>query len=380
MVVLGKNHFIADLPEYKLFLQQQKHHPQQQRVKQILKRFKNVPSNKIVPITTTTEENLLCYKNFSNQVTEVNFVEDVFSNNQSSIPSFQHHKRNNNSSYKIIDHNHNRLRYENEPHSSRPICRYHYKPHHHNHKSNHQKLSHKSGHHKFSHNGHKSGHHSSKSDQKTQHSQQHQQRHKHHHKSQKTSKSRKQDSHQRHLANHKLPCVPPRRAHLSRDDITLKSLAIGILNIAVSHSNPSLLRRLEKAYKHALLTGLWLNTDAATDVQSYFVSAASTYFLCLDLTYFSYHHLFFKSFYYFFIAFCLFLIAFLFCSWFFVCYLSICCFFFEKFVCDFENFFVIIPHFLLQKKYFVTFIFETFWLFKKRIVSFNIVFQPIDVE
>lgn len=206
VVVLGKNHYIADLPEYKLFLQTQKFQPQQQqRVKQILKRFKNVPSNPLVAITTTTEENLLCYKNFSNLVTEVNFVEDVFNPNKSlklATPTAPLH----NSTYILVGQKQHQQ---------------HHQQHHHRKKHDHKHNCHHHGKHK--HRGDKA-------------------------------------------------CRSERRSHLSRDDITLKIISIGILNLAVPTTNPQLMARLQKAYKHALLTGLWLNTDAATDVQSYFVS------------------------------------------------------------------------------------------------------------
>lgn len=56
------------------------------------------------------------------------------------------------------------------------------------------------------------------------------------------------------------------------DDIFLKSLAIGILNLAVRTLNPELKHRLDRAYHHAMASDWWTNTESTFGPESYFVS------------------------------------------------------------------------------------------------------------
>ena len=65
-------------------------------------------------------------------------------------------------------------------------------------------------------------------------------------------------------------CYDERPRHL--DDVLLKSLAIGILNLAAASISNLIRDELDGLYSHAMLSGWWANTNAARGPDSYFVS------------------------------------------------------------------------------------------------------------
>ena len=65
-------------------------------------------------------------------------------------------------------------------------------------------------------------------------------------------------------------CYDERPRHL--DDLLLKSLAIGILNLAAASLSNLIRDELDDIYSHAMRSGWWANTNAARGPESYFVS------------------------------------------------------------------------------------------------------------
>ena len=65
-------------------------------------------------------------------------------------------------------------------------------------------------------------------------------------------------------------CYDERPRHL--DDVLLKSLAIGILNLAAASLSNLIRDELNGIYSHAMRSGWWANTNAARGPESYFVS------------------------------------------------------------------------------------------------------------
>jgi len=64
-------------------------------------------------------------------------------------------------------------------------------------------------------------------------------------------------------------CYDERPRHL--DDMLLKSLAIGILNLAAVSLSSHVRDELADIYSHAMRSGWWANTNAARGPDSYFV-------------------------------------------------------------------------------------------------------------
>lgn len=62
------------------------------------------------------------------------------------------------------------------------------------------------------------------------------------------------------------------------DDVLLKSLAIGILNLAVVKVSPDARGDLERVYRHAVNSGWWSNTNAARNAESYFGEGVQSFF------------------------------------------------------------------------------------------------------
>ena len=56
------------------------------------------------------------------------------------------------------------------------------------------------------------------------------------------------------------------------DDVLLKSLAIGILNLAGASLSNHIRDELNDIYSHAMASGWWADTNAARGPESYFVS------------------------------------------------------------------------------------------------------------
>ena len=65
-------------------------------------------------------------------------------------------------------------------------------------------------------------------------------------------------------------CYDQQPRHL--DDLLLKSLAIGILNLAAARLSHHIRDELDDIYSHAMRSGWWANTNAARGPDSYFVS------------------------------------------------------------------------------------------------------------
>jgi len=65
-------------------------------------------------------------------------------------------------------------------------------------------------------------------------------------------------------------CYDARPRHL--DDLLLKSLAIGTLNLAAAGLSSHIRDELNSTYSHAMRSGWWANTNAARGLESYFVS------------------------------------------------------------------------------------------------------------
>ena len=70
-------------------------------------------------------------------------------------------------------------------------------------------------------------------------------------------------------------CYDERPRHL--DDVLLKSLAIGILNLAAVSLSSHIRDELEDIYSHSMRSGWWSNTNAARGPESYFVSGPPSY-------------------------------------------------------------------------------------------------------
>jgi len=65
-------------------------------------------------------------------------------------------------------------------------------------------------------------------------------------------------------------CYDEQPRHL--DDLLLKSLAIGILNLAAARLSSLIRVELDSIYEHAMRSGWWASTNAARGPESYFVS------------------------------------------------------------------------------------------------------------
>ena len=65
-------------------------------------------------------------------------------------------------------------------------------------------------------------------------------------------------------------CYDDRPRHL--DDLLLKSLAIGVLNLATARISSHIRDELNDIYSHAMRSGWWQDTNAARGPDSYFVS------------------------------------------------------------------------------------------------------------
>lgn len=74
-----------------------------------------------------------------------------------------------------------------------------------------------------------------------------------------------------------LLCYSDERAR-EIDDVLLKTLAIGILNLAAVKVNPNVKDELEKVYRHAINSGWWSNTNAARSPESYFGEGVQSFF------------------------------------------------------------------------------------------------------
>ena len=70
-------------------------------------------------------------------------------------------------------------------------------------------------------------------------------------------------------------CYDQRPRHL--DDLLLKSIAIGILNLAAARLSHHVRDELDDVYSHAMRSGWWADTNAARGPDSYFVSIYSCY-------------------------------------------------------------------------------------------------------
>ena len=64
-------------------------------------------------------------------------------------------------------------------------------------------------------------------------------------------------------------CYDERPRHL--DDLILKSLAIGVLNLAAASLSNHIRDELNDIYSHAMRSGWWASTNAARGPDSYFV-------------------------------------------------------------------------------------------------------------
>ena len=65
-------------------------------------------------------------------------------------------------------------------------------------------------------------------------------------------------------------CYDERPRHL--DDVLLKSLAIGILNLAAASISNHIRDEIDDIHSHAIRSGWWANTNAQRGPESYFVS------------------------------------------------------------------------------------------------------------
>jgi hypothetical protein len=62
------------------------------------------------------------------------------------------------------------------------------------------------------------------------------------------------------------------------DDVLLKTLAVGILNVAAMRVDPAYRAELEAIYAHAMRSGWWANTNAARSPESYFGEGVQSFF------------------------------------------------------------------------------------------------------
>ena len=76
-------------------------------------------------------------------------------------------------------------------------------------------------------------------------------------------------------------CYDERPRHL--DDVLLKSLAIGILNLAAVSLSSHARDELDGIYSHAIRSGWWANTNAARGPDSYFVRTFIYYEVVLNV-------------------------------------------------------------------------------------------------